>query len=39
MKPKQSKSGERGKIQYLMLWLIGIPLPIVLLIYFLGGCG
>ncbi len=31
-----AESGKIGKI--LMLWLIGIPLPIVLLIVFLGGC-
>jgi hypothetical protein len=39
MKPTPNKSEQRGKVQYLLLWLIGIPLPIVLLVYFLGGCG
>jgi hypothetical protein len=24
---------------YILLWLIGIPLPIVLLIYLVRGCG
>lgn len=40
MKPIPPKrSGESGKVGWMaLLWLIGIPLPIVLLIYVLTGC-
>ena len=40
MKPSLSKvSGESGKVGWMaLLWLIGIPLPIVVLIYVLTGC-
>lgn len=27
-----------GKIGYIVLWLLGIPLPILLLIFVLRGC-
>jgi hypothetical protein len=27
-----------GKVGYALLWLLGIPLPILLLIYILRGC-
>ena len=29
---------QRGKIGYVLLWLIGVPLPILLLVYLLRGC-
>lgn len=28
---------EQGKIGYALLWLLGIPLPVLLIIYFLKG--
>jgi len=27
-----------GKIGYILLWLLGIPIPILIVIYLLGGC-
>lgn len=33
---RQREAGKVGKI--LLLWLVGIPLPIAILIIFLGGC-
>jgi hypothetical protein len=39
---KRSSESETGRstIGLLLLWLIGVPLPIILIIYFLsGGCG
>jgi len=27
-----------GKIVYILLWLLGIPIPIVIVIYLLRGC-
>jgi len=32
------RNTEKGKIGYILLWLLGIPIPILLLIYFLRGC-
>ncbi len=29
---------EKGKIGYILLWILGIPIPILLLIYVLRGC-
>jgi hypothetical protein len=29
---------QEGKIGYIMLWLIGVPMPILLVIYLLRGC-
>lgn len=29
---------ESGKIGYAILWILGVPIPILLLIYFLRGC-
>lgn len=29
---------EQGKIGYALLWLLGIPLPILLLVFLLRGC-
>jgi hypothetical protein len=27
-----------GKAGYALLWLLGVPLPVLLLVYFLKGC-
>jgi len=29
---------QSGKIGYILLWLLGVPIPILLIIYFLRGC-
>lgn len=29
---------EKGKIGWIVLWLLGIPLPVLLVLYFLRGC-
>ena len=29
---------ERGKIGYILLWLLGVPIPVLFLIYLLRGC-
>ena len=31
-------SRQQGKMGYAIAWLIGVPLPILLLIYLLRGC-
>ena len=29
---------EEGKIGWILLWLVGIPVPILLLLFFVRGC-
>jgi hypothetical protein len=29
---------QRGRMGYILLWLLGVPIPILLLIYLLKGC-
>jgi hypothetical protein len=31
-------ASQQGKIGYILLWLLGVPLPILLLVYLLRGC-
>jgi hypothetical protein len=38
MNALQKYTHESGKIGYALLWLLGIPIPILLLIYFIRGC-
>jgi len=32
------RNTEKGKIGWILLWLLGIPIPILLLLYVLRGC-
>jgi len=32
------RNAEKGKVGWILLWLLGIPLPILLVLYFLRGC-
>lgn len=38
MRTKIQSSHTQGKIGWALLWLIGIPLPILLVVFFLKGC-
>lgn len=29
---------QQGKMGYILLWLIGVPLPVLFIIYLLRGC-
>lgn len=29
---------QRGKVGWILLWLLGVPIPILLLLFFLRGC-
>ena len=31
-------NNERGKIGWILLWALGVPIPILLVLYFLRGC-
>ena len=35
---KAPKSHEKGAVGYALAWLIGIPIPILLLIFLIRGC-
>jgi len=37
MKTKFKQAYNEGKIGWVLLWLLGIPLPVLLLFYLLGG--
>jgi hypothetical protein len=32
------REGESGKVGWLVLWLIGIPVPVLLALFLLRGC-
>jgi hypothetical protein len=37
--PRDREAGrESGKVGWILLWLIGIPLPILLILFVLRGC-
>lgn len=38
MKTSMKRAHESGKIGWIFLWLIGIPIPILLVLFVLRGC-
>ena len=32
------RNNQEGKIGYILLWLLGIPIPILIVIFLLRGC-
>ncbi len=39
MKPMIHRfSSEEGKVGWILLWLLGIPLPILLILFLIRGC-
>ena len=38
MKTLKQKQSVSGKVSLLLLWLIGIPVPILIIIFLLRGC-
>jgi hypothetical protein len=34
----ESVKHQAGKIGYILLWLLGIPIPVLILIFLLRGC-
>jgi hypothetical protein len=34
----ESSKGLRGRVSLLLLWLLGIPVPILVIIFILRGC-
>ena len=35
---KGTPDGQRGKLGWIVLWLLGVPIPILLLLFFVRGC-
>jgi hypothetical protein len=35
---KSLPSAQQGKVGYILLWALGVPIPILFLIYLLRGC-
>jgi hypothetical protein len=38
MKTPKYLSSEKGAMGYLLLWLLGVPAPVLLIIFVLRGC-
>jgi len=36
--PFRRRRGEEGKVGWIVLWLLGIPIPVLLLLFLLRGC-
>jgi hypothetical protein len=36
--PVHSLKAQAGKLGYILLWALGIPIPVLLVIYLLRGC-
>jgi hypothetical protein len=37
-RPDASRRREEGRVGWVMLWLLGVPVPVLLLLYVLRGC-
>jgi hypothetical protein len=37
MRPPSRRAEQRGKLGYALAWLLGVPLPILLVVYLLRG--
>jgi hypothetical protein len=38
MKMMWERAGEAGKAGWIFLWLIGVPIPVLLILFLLRGC-
>ena len=32
------RASQEGRVGYILLWLIGVPIPVLFLVYLLRGC-
>jgi hypothetical protein len=35
---ERERRGESGRIGWILLWLLGVPIPVLLVLYLLRGC-
>src|SRR4051812_48421502 len=38
MKKLADRAGESGKLGWIFLWLLGVPIPVLIILYLLRGC-
>jgi hypothetical protein len=38
MKKLADHAGESGKLGWIFLWLLGVPIPVLIILYLLRGC-
>ena len=38
MKDSEDRSSESGRAGWIMLWLLGVPIPVLLVLFALRGC-
>jgi hypothetical protein len=38
MRPRFDHKAQEGKIGWILLWLLGIPIPVLLILFLLRGC-
>ncbi len=38
MKSFARRAAQRGKVGWLLLWLLGVPIPILLVLFLIRGC-
>jgi hypothetical protein len=38
MKTSDDRSGEKGRAGWILLWLLGVPIPVLLALFALRGC-
>ena len=38
MKKQHCVKGESGKIGWILLWLLGVPIPVLLIFFLIRGC-
>jgi hypothetical protein len=38
MKINDPQKSEQGKIGWILLWLVGVPIPVLLIFFLLRGC-
>lgn len=38
MRIRLRRNGQEGKIGWILLWLLGVPIPVLLILFLLRGC-
>lgn len=38
MKLRLARKREQGKVGWILLWLLGVPIPVLLVLFLLRGC-
>lgn len=38
MRIRLRRNGQEGKIGWILLWLLGVPIPVLLILFLMRGC-